>query len=277
MEFVLILVFGALFSGFGTLVGFGGGVFMVPMLIIAFNWPINIAVGSVLLALFPSALISTYFNYKNNTVDFIAGIALEIPTMVGTVLGAYLTAVLPVHTTEIIFAFFIIFVGYYMFTKKTEHNKKQLKSSFLYKLNRFGPGIIRKYNGRAYKISFFLSVIAGMGAGMMAGFFGIGGGFLKVPIMVNLFNIPTTVAASTGLFMITITSLTGSISHYLLGHIIFSSAAPVVSGFVLGSFIGNELNVRVNQKMLGKLIGIGLALAGFAVLINALFIKGTSS
>ena len=96
MQIILIFLCGVLFSAFGTVVGFGGGIFMIPVLIIFFHVPIDIAVGSVILALLPGSLISTYFNFKAKKIDYLAGIYLEVPTIVGTVLGSLLTAIIPV-------------------------------------------------------------------------------------------------------------------------------------------------------------------------------------
>ncbi len=273
MEFVLIALVGIIVSAFGTVVGFGGGVFMVPLLIILFHVPINVAIGSVILALLPGSLISTYFNYKAKQIDFLAGIILEAPTMVGTVIGAYLTSIIPVFLIEIIFSLFISWIGIYMFRKAKHGDAEVDKSSKLYKLNRLGPGIIRRSKKGAYRISFLLCGIFGIMAGILAGFFGIGGGFLKIPIMVGVFNIPPLIASSTALFMIVFTSFTGSASHYFLGHIYFQSSFPVVIGFIMGAFIGNKLNVKVSDKTLRKLIGIGLLLAGFAVFIYAVVLR----
>ena len=55
---------------------------MLPLLIIFFRIPIDIAVGSVILALLPGSLISTFFNARQKKIDYLAGILLEIPTMV---------------------------------------------------------------------------------------------------------------------------------------------------------------------------------------------------
>ena len=59
MEFILILLLALLFAAFGTIVGFGGGIFMIPILVIGFILPIHVAVGSVILALFPGSLVSS--------------------------------------------------------------------------------------------------------------------------------------------------------------------------------------------------------------------------
>ena len=66
---VVILLAGASFSFLGTLVGLGGGVFMVPLLVLVADFPLPMAVGSVALALFPSALISTVNNARLKKID----------------------------------------------------------------------------------------------------------------------------------------------------------------------------------------------------------------
>ena len=67
-----------LVSAFGTIVGFGGAVFMVPILVLFFHVPIHFAIGSVILALFPAAVISTVHNLRRGLVDLVVGTLLEI-------------------------------------------------------------------------------------------------------------------------------------------------------------------------------------------------------
>jgi len=273
MQVILIFLFGVLFSAFGTLVGFGGGIFMIPVLIIFFHVPINIAVGSTILALFPGALISTYFNFKKKKIDYTAGLYLEVPTIIGTVLGSLLTSILPLFILKIIFSFFISLVGIYTFQKGKKEKLMMSKNNIFFKLNKIGPRIIRRTEFGAYRISILLALIFGLMAGMMAGLFGIGGGFLKTPVMINVFGIPPTIAAATALFMIVFTSLTGSVSHYMLGHINFTYSLPIVGGFIVGAFVGNHFNLKISEKTLARLIGFGLLLAGATVLLNAFLIK----
>ena len=64
---LLIILFGILISGFGTVIGFGGGVFMIPLLVIGFHVPLNIAVGSgTLLRYFPVRLYQQYLTPGKN-------------------------------------------------------------------------------------------------------------------------------------------------------------------------------------------------------------------
>lgn len=273
MQLFLIFLLGLIFSAFGTVVGFGGAVFMVPVLVVVFHVPIEIAVGSTIFALLPSSLISTYFNFQKKKIDFRAGIFLEIPTIIGTVIGSLLTSVLPHAILETIFGVFVSGIGIYTLFKEKGGNKPLGKDNLFYKLNKFGPRIISRSEHKAYRISLFSALIFGMLAGIMAGLLGIGGGFLKTPIMINAFGMPSSIAAATALFMIVFTSLTGSISHYFLGHINFVYGAPIISGFVLGAFIGNRLNIKLSESLISKLIGLGLILAGLFLIINVVFMQ----
>jgi hypothetical protein len=272
MQIALIFLFAILFSAFGTIVGFGGGIFMLPFLIIFFGIPINIAAGSIIIALLPGSLISTFYNAREKKIDYLAGIALEVPTIIGTILGSLLTAYIPINILEIIFSFFVSILGVYTYRKGQKKLVHISRGHIFFKLNKIGPRVIKKKGNSAYRISFFMAVGFGLLAGMLAGMFGVGGGFLKTPIMVNVFNIPPSVAAATALFMIVFTSLTGSFSHYFLGHINYTYTVPIVTGFIIGAFAGNNLNMKISENFLAKLIGIGLVIAGFSVLINTIFI-----
>lgn len=268
MNFLLIVISAIIVSGFGSIVGFGGGVFMIPILVIIFNYPIKIAIGAVVISLIPSALISTLFNLKKNNIDYKAAIILEVPTILGTIIGAYLTKIFSITLVEILFSIIVFFIGLRMLRQAGKVRESFAKNSFLYKANNFGPRIIRKTINGAYKISLIVSTIFGLISGSIAGFLGIGGGFIKVPIMTEIFSMPAITASATALFMILFTSISGSISHYLLGHIIFSEAIPVLIGFSIGAILGNFANPKLSEKTLKQLIGIGLLLAALSILLN---------
>ena len=174
---------------------------------------------------------------------------------------------------EILFSVFVSFVGIYTYRKGGKGDIQISKNHIFFKLNKIGPRVIKRTKAGAYRISFLVANAFGLSAGTLAGLFGVGGGFLKTPIMVNVFNIPPSVAAATALFMIIFTSLTGSVSHFFLGHMNLQYSIPIVAGFIIGAFAGNHINVKISEKFLAKLIGIGLVFAGFSILINTFFIK----
>jgi len=64
---------------------------MIPILTLVFGYPIKIAIGCVIISLLPASIISSIFNANNKNIDYKTAFILEIPTIFGTVLGAYLT------------------------------------------------------------------------------------------------------------------------------------------------------------------------------------------
>lgn len=242
---------------------------MIPVLVIAFQVPMPFAVGAVVTGLLPASLIATFFNLKERSVDPVTGLWLEVPTLVGVVGGAYLTAILPIQLLEFIFAAFVGLLGIQMLRAQPATPRKNIFFSWL---NTRGPILKRERGGAAYQISAYSAIAFGLVAGAVAGVFGIGGGFLKTPIMIKVYRIPARVAVATALFMIVFTSLVSLVSHASLGHVLFELAFPISLGFSLGAMGGNLFKKHFNDSHTEKLIGGGLILAGLATAIYAAFI-----
>lgn len=265
---ILLICISLLISLFGSIVGFGGGIFMVPILITVFNFELDVAVGAAMISLIPSSLISTYLNRKDGNVDFKMGILLEIPTIIGVVLGSFLLSYISAKRLEVFFAAMVFLLGVSFFIKKRKNNNEE--QGILSRLNKLKPRLIIKNseNYVAYRVSVYMVLFFGMCSGTLAGLFGVGGGFMKTPIMLKVFKIPARIAAATALFMIVITSITGSISHAYQGHIHLDKAWPVLVGFTLGAFAGHKINTHIESTTLEKMIGFALIAAGLMMVSN---------
>lgn len=261
-----LLAIGSLVSGVGTIIGFGGGVFMIPILVLFFQIKMQLAVGAVAFSLVPAALIATAFNSKQRLVDYHAALWLEIPTVAGAIFGAYLTSIIAVKKLELIFAIFLIFMAFKMIKN---HGLPVKKASVITRLNRIGYYLERNKAGTNYRIGMLAALFYGSGSGVVAGMFGIGGGFLKTPVMIYVFGMPAKVAVATALLMIVFTSLTSTISHFTLGHIEWSITIPLTIGFIMGAIIGNLLKNKFHDSHTEKMITYGLLLAGGSILIHA--------
>ena len=265
---LLIVAIGFLISLFGSIVGFGGGIFMVPILITVFNYKLDVAVGTAMISLIPSAIISTFLNRKQGNVDFRVGMLLELPTMVGVVMGSLLLGFISAERLEILFALMVFLLGLSFFLNLKK--KRNGKPGLFYRLNKVNPRFVIKNtrNFVAYRVSLVMILFFGIVSGTLAGLFGVGGGFMKTPIMIKVFKIPAKIAAATALFMIVITSITGTISHYFQGHIHLDKAWPVMLGFALGALCGHKLNAHIKATTLEKMIGTSLILAALVMISN---------
>ena len=272
----LLIIIGLLISLYGSIVGFGGGIFMVPILVSVFGYDLDVAAGTAMISLVPSSIISTILNRKKGQVDFKVGCLLEAPTMVGVVLGSlilsYFSATGNLLVLEIVFALMILILGASFFIGKDKERNN--KDSFFYKLNTQKPAFIFKneLNYVAYRVSLYMALFFGLVSGALAGLFGVGGGFMKTPIMLKVFEIPAKIAAGTALFMIVITSITGSVMHTMQGHILLDKSWPVVLGFTLGAIIGFKVNTHLKEDFLEKLIGVSLVTAALMMVLKFLIV-----
>lgn len=276
MIYLFIAICALLASSYGALIGFGGGVFIVPILVLGFHYPMNYAVGAVTLSLVPSALITTLLNHKEGHVDYATGTILEIPTVVGVIAGSALVSVLPTVQLQYIFVIAITIVGISFLRRRQESTVS--KDNFISRINKKEPGFNKKdKNGNIlYRVNYLLATFFGLLSGTLAGLLGIGGGFLKTPIMIKAFKMPAKIAAGTALFMIVITSITSSVSHYILGHVVWNYALPVLAGFIIGPFIAIWIKRKLTSAHLEKLVGISLILAACLMLVNIFMIKGSA-
>lgn len=262
-----ILPYGVFVSALGTLVGLGGGAFVVPVLILGFGVPLKMAVTAVTFSLFPSALLSTFFNVRRKNIDYFAGITLEIPTLVGTVIGAYLTKILPVRPLELLFCGFLLYMGSRLIKKP-----KKEQEGLLIKMNRIPPVVEKTRDGVSYLMGVPAIGFFGTLSGILAGLFGIGGGVIKTPVMLRIFKMPLKRATSTAIFMITFTSAMASFSHWKLGTMNWAIALPLGASFFCGSFVANSWGNRFKSETLEKLLGFALAAAALSLGIHAAFI-----
>lgn len=274
---LLLVLVGLLVSAFGTLVGFGGGVFMVPILIIFFQYPIEQAIGSSMSAMVPAALIASFFNYREKNIDYLVASLIQFPAMGGTVLGAFLVTFLPVLELQFTFAFFVIVVGFYILGSPQKPSKELRHTGMMYRMSNLPTSFIRKNHQKhlAYRLNGSLVVFFGFLTGTIAGLFGIGGGFLQTPAMIKIFRMPVKIATSTSLFILLITSITGFTTHYWLGHVIWVKSLPLMLGFALGATLGQFLKkFEARLPRMDYLIGMGLFLAGMTLIVNIIMRVG---
>lgn len=255
-----------LFSTIGTIAGFGGGIFLVPIMIVGFHTPVEIAIGVTALSLFPSSLLSSILNTRNRKIDFRLLIALEIPTVVGAFVGAQLTNLIPTRPLEYCFVAFLFFLSWKVMRPTSATNPL---ARIVAALNNRKPFVVNS----EYRVSLWSASFFGTLAGTVAGLFGIGGGILKTPMMINVFKVPVRVATATGLGMIVITSLISGATHYQLGHVSMDLLLSCAGGLLAGSIVGNFLNVKIAETTIRKIISLSVFLAAIAVLIHVIKIE----
>lgn len=102
-------------------------------------------------------------------------------------------------------------------------------------------------------------LVGGLMVGALSGLFGVGGGFLIVPLLLALSAVSMTQAVSTSLFIIALISSSGFISHLLLSETqSWTLLLLVATGGVLGMMIGQAINHKIANALLQKIFSLSL-------------------
>ncbi|RIX60462.1 sulfite exporter TauE/SafE family protein [Paenibacillus nanensis] len=268
MEWVILVLLGALAAIFGSIVGLGGGIIIVPALLYIapslIGSPIDhaTAVGISLSVLVITALSSTISYSKKKLVDFRSALLFFMTSGPAAILGAAITGYLQAGMFQLVFGVFILLMAGlliardYMkpFTKEWPIKRELIDASG---------------ERHTYSYGTLPALAIGVGVGLISGLFGIGGGSLFVPLMVLLFRFPPHVATATSMFVIFLSSLLGSGMHIALGEINWL----LVSALIPGAWIGGKLGARIALRMSGKGL-LWLLRATLVLLAAQLIIEG---
>ncbi|MEH7334184.1 sulfite exporter TauE/SafE family protein [Neobacillus drentensis] len=271
MEWILLVVIGLAASSLGSLIGLGGGIIVVPALLYLGSFSAfghvtpQVAVGTSLFTMIFTGLSSTLAYMKYKTVDYKSGLIFLIGSGPGSILGAWVTEKLPMHSFNILFGLFIIFVSVILLLKD------KLKP-IPYKKEK---GIVRTFTdntGKTFEYGYnpMIGVLVAFIVGFISGIFGVGGGSLMVPTMILVFFFPPHVATATSMFMILPTSILSSITHITLGNVNWLYALALVPGAWIGARVGVYLNTKLKSKTIVLLLRTVLVIVGIRLIYEGI-------
>ncbi|MBP2625403.1 MAG: hypothetical protein H6Q68_114 [Firmicutes bacterium] len=248
---ISLFVLGVSVGTFGTLVGIGGGIILVPIFLLLFQWTPQNAVGTSLVVVFLNAVSGSIAYIKQKKVYYDAAIRFSIATLPGAVIGSYLAEYFTSASFKVSFGGLLMVISIIMFfrTKQQEGKSKFGEEGFTY--NRT------------------LGVLLSTLVGFLSSILGIGGGVIHVPAMVYILGFPTHVATATSHFVLAISTLFGVVSHYIIGNILIKPALAIGIGAVVGAQIGAGLSLKVKSKSILTLLSIALFLLGLRLVLTA--------
>lgn len=281
---LVLAVTGFVVGLLGGFFGVGGG-FLAGPLMFWTGVPINFVVGSDLAHMAGTSLVATRKHRALGHVDFrLAGLMI-VGTIPGVEIGAQLIERLKHlgNIEQVIgLTYVIILTAVGLFTAweslrairvtRTDqldaHEVVGVKS-LLYRspLLRIPP-LIRMPVSGIEEISVWAVILVGLVTGILAGLLGVGGGFLRMPLMIYVLGIPTHVAVGTDLFEIVISAGFGTITHSLKGNVDFMIAVTMLTGAALGAQIGAAATRYFTGPIIRLLFSVLPIVAAVLVLIR---------
>lgn len=112
--------------------------------------------------------------------------------------------------------------------------------------------------------------LIGLGAGVMSGYVGVGGGFIMVPLFLSLLNVPMKKASGTSLIAVTILAIPGVIEQAMMGNVDFLVGIAMAVGSIPGAVLGAQLVKFVPERALRILFGAFLLVMAVILVGNEL-------
>jgi uncharacterized membrane protein YfcA len=255
---VSVIAGGAVAGALGSLLGIGGGVFLVPFLNAGVGLDFKVAAATGLLTVIATSSIVSARRAGRGLINLRLGMLLEVATTIGGLIAAFTVAYLSEHTLALIFAIVTMAIAALMLTRLDRRNV--LDSSL--SPGQLGGRFHDDDTGRevAYQVKRLpLGLAASFVAGYVSGTLGIGGGILKVPVLNAWCGVPMRAAAATSALMIGVTAAASAPQYFARGEVNPPVAAAAVIGVLLGSRLGFLFGSRTRVKWLKLLMALILA------------------
>jgi hypothetical protein len=266
-ELPVLLPVGAAVGLVGSLIGVGGGFFVVPFLLHLWGgFDKTSATAASLGIVLLNALSATGANLRRGRVDLRTGGLLAAATLPGAVFGRHAIGAISSRAFSISFAVLLLAVAAYVALVRLRPGKGLLRGK---------PRELRDGEGgeHRYEVNAPAGVLVSLGTGVVSSLFGVGGGLILVPFLVLAYGAPVIVSTATAQFAFVFTSALGLAEALRRGQMTepgWRVLGAMGAGVVVGAQLGVALARRVQARLIRWLLAAVLAGVAAVMVLNAL-------
>ncbi|KAL0032211.1 hypothetical protein WJX77_011097 [Trebouxia sp. C0004] len=277
---------GVLAGVFGSFVGVGGGVLIVPLLTGACKaLPQRLVSGTSLVAVVSTALASSYTYVSHGVVDAAAALVISCCAVLTAPLGANLTATLNATALKKILGYFLVAVAFLVPLKSLLFQNRKAsvtpeettvpsddsvpsKTPAGVSLSHLSQSALSGLKDMSWTTTILLGV-TGATAGVASGLLGIGGGTVVTPLLAILTPLSQAGVLGSSLLAMVPPSCVGLAQHARLGNVDWRMAAGLAAGTAVGSFAGSKVAVDAPAGVLEGIFSVGMLFLGWRTLSGA--------
>jgi uncharacterized membrane protein YfcA len=251
---IYLMGVGFLVGILGGFFGVGGGFIAGPLMFLG-GVPMNFVVGTDLAHMTGKSIVAARRHRVLGQVDVRLGFIMVIGTVIGVEIGAQLVERLKVvgHIDQVIgwiYVFIMLAIGTFTMIES-------IRAVLVVSTDRMSAKDTMGFTGLSHKIyqlklppmislpasginsiSIWSVLSVGFVTGILAGFLGVGGGFIRMPLLVYILGVPTHVAIGTDLFEIIFSEGYGTLTHAVKGNVDIMMALVMHTGAAIGAQIG---------------------------------------
>lgn len=243
-------------AGFGTgLAGLSAAAVISPMLITFLHINAYEAIGIALASDVLASAVSAYTYGRNKNLDIKNGLVMLFSVLVFTLVGSYVSSLLPQRTMGGFSMFMTLFAGLKFIFKPVMEAKESNKD-------------------RSRRKAVMQSLVCGMAVGLICGFVGAGGGMMMLLVLVSVLGYELKTAVGTSVFIMAFTAFTGAVSHFAIGDGITDVSVLIMCIIftLIAAMLTSKFANKASEKLLNRVLGIGLAVMSVAmIIVNYLF------
>lgn len=251
---VIVTFFAGVGAGLGTgFAGMSAAAVITPMLVTFLHMDPYMAVGIALSSDVLASAVSAITYGKNKNLDLKNGLFMMVSVLVFTVVGSYISSLLPSSAMGNFSVFMTFLLGIKFIVKPVMTTKETMQAVSPKK--------------RAVQ-----SIVCGMLIGFICGFVGAGGGMMMLLILTSVLGYELKTAVGTSVFIMAFTALTGAVSHFSIGGPpdFLVLALCVVFTFLWARIAAVFAN-KAEPKTLNRVTGLVLVVLGAVVMLFSLF------
>jgi uncharacterized membrane protein YfcA len=269
--FTALIFAGSLAAGFlGALTGLGGGVVIVPLLVLVFGVDIRYAIGASLVSVIATSSGAAASFVKEGFSNIRVAMFLEIATTIGALSGAWLATRMPTRGITVLFGVMLLYSA--SASRRTRHDDgadapaDRLSAMLRLDSTYPTPAGPQPYHVHGVRSGFGLMFVAGT----LSGLLGIGSGAVKVLAMDRAMRLPFKVSTTTSNFMIGVTAAASAAVYLRRGYIDPGLAMPVTLGVLLGSMLGARVLVSARTAWLRNVFALVIVALGIEMVYSGL-------
>ena len=255
VQIAFLLTLGLSVGTLGATVGIGGGVLLVPVLLVVFPDASPAVITSISLTAVVMNATSANVGYRRKRwQDWRTGRVLIAAAIPGAIVGALLTRLTDRGAFEILFGFALVAGSIYLalrgrrLPQVTEPSRAGSERHM----------VDRDETVYDFRVREGLAASIAAVAGFIAAFFGIGGGIINVPVMMLVLKMPAKISVATSQLELMVASFTAVLVHFF---ITFGEWDPWTRGVVvgLGTLVGAQIGVYLAGRVSARLVLLVIA------------------
>jgi uncharacterized membrane protein YfcA len=254
----------------GSMLGLGGGVFLVPIFTLFFAVDQKVAIGASAVVVVTNSIVGSSIHLRSRFTNLRLAMLLQVTTAAGAIAGALFGVTADPGIVYAVFGAVLVYAAVSMVARRAPRAAVPADEA----PDPFGLGAAFRDPAIRQEVAYVptrlpLGLGISAGAGVISGLLGVGGGVVMVPAMNLLMRVPVKAAVGTSAFMVGITSVATAFVFYSRGKIDPTVVVPAVVGVFAGGQIGSRLTRRVRARRLAWLFAAILLYLGVSLLLRA--------